>query len=348
MTRTLVISDLHLGSRRRVGVLSQPAPLDALLRALDDCDRLVLLGDVVDMTEVGVANALRAATPILRAIGTRLGPDGEVVVVPGNHDLALIRGWLGDHARTLTPQTPVPLDATAALVQLSACLAPARVSVSYPGVWLQEGIWATHGHYLDQHLFPIGAYGIARGWLSRTPSSLSSPYEYELARRRAPSRAPRMLPWPLNAALEALSEQARAWTMPRTPGRRNLARRARRLLLNPRMAPLTATLLGGQMQRFSIPALLHVIEHLEIDADWVLFGHVHRLGPLAGDDLEEWAAPNGRPRIANSGSWLYEPRLVHHAVPPHPYWPGGAIVLESGRAPRAVGLLDGLSAADLH
>ncbi len=348
MTRTLVISDLHIGTRRRVGVLSLPGPLDALMRALENCDRLVLLGDTVDLSEVGVTSALAAATPILGAIGARLGSDREVVVVPGNHDLALLRGWLGDHASTLRSQTAVPTDATPALAHVTACLAPARVSVSYPGVWLDDRVWATHGHYLDQHLFPIGAYGIARGWLSHTPSSLSSPLDYELARRRSSTRVPRRLPRPLNATLEALSELARAWTMPRTHGRRQLARRVRQLMLNEHMAPLTATLLGGQMQRFSIPALLHVIDHLRIDADWVLFGHVHRLGPLAGDDLEEWAAPRGRPRIANSGSWLYEPLLVHRATPPHPYWPGGALVLESGCAPRAVGLLDELSAADLH
>ncbi len=34
-------------------------------------------------------------------------------------------------------------------------LAPARVTrVSYPGVWLGDRIWATHGHYLDHHLHP--------------------------------------------------------------------------------------------------------------------------------------------------------------------------------------------------
>ena len=61
---------------------------------------------------------------------------------------------------------------------------------------------------------------------------------------------------------------------------------------------------------------------------WVVFGHVHRLGPLPGDDLAEWRGPGGRPRILNTGSWLYEPLLVHRARPPHPYWPGGAVLIE--------------------
>jgi hypothetical protein len=41
--RTLVISDLHLGSRRPVDVLRRPEPLDALCAYLRDVDRLVLL-----------------------------------------------------------------------------------------------------------------------------------------------------------------------------------------------------------------------------------------------------------------------------------------------------------------
>ena len=49
-------------------------------------------------------------------------------------------------------------------------------------------------------------------------------------------------------------------------------------------------------------------------------------------------------RIANTGSWIYEPLLLHHGGPPHPYWPGGALVLDDDGDPRAVGLLDDLDA----
>jgi hypothetical protein len=50
----------------------------------------------------------------------------------------------------------------------------------------------------------------------------------------------------------------------------------------------------------------------------------------------------------NTGSWVYEPLLVHHAGPPHPYWPGGAVVVEDGRDPHPVGLLDHLDSSALH
>jgi hypothetical protein len=45
---------------------------------------------------------------------------------------------------------------------------------------------------------------------------------------------------------------------------------------------------------------------------------------------------------------VYEPLLVHRARPPHPYWPGGAVLLEPGADPRAIGLLDDLDEHALH
>jgi hypothetical protein len=133
-------------------------------------------------------------------------------------------------------------------------------------------------------------------------------------------------------------EFLRAATMPNIPRR----------LLRHRLAPLNATLLGAQTRRASIPALGRVVHRLGVDAEWVVFGHVHRSGPLAGDDAGRWRGPGGRPRLANTGSWVHEPLLVHRAIAPHPYWPGGAILLEDDRDPQAVGLLDRFDAAALH
>jgi hypothetical protein len=141
--------------------------------------------------------------------------------------------------------------------------------------------------------------------------------------------------------VDDLAELLRAATMPRAP-------RVPRGMMSRRMSPVTVKLLGAQMRRASIPALARVVHRLGVDAEWVVFGHVHRLGPLPGDDPQAWLGPGGRPRIVNSGSWVYEPLLVHHARPPHPYWPGGALVLEDGGDPQPVGLLDHLGAAALH
>ena len=72
--RTLVISDLHLGARLQNGVLTRPEPLRRLLAALDGIDRLVLLGDSVELLEGRTAQAMEVARPVLEAIGSRSGP----------------------------------------------------------------------------------------------------------------------------------------------------------------------------------------------------------------------------------------------------------------------------------
>lgn len=336
--RTLIISDLHLGSRLGHDVLPHAAPLERLLDTLENVDRLVLLGDIVELMEGRAQQAMQVAEPVLRAIGRRLGAGGEVILVPGNHDAPFVRHWVRAHREQLHVDSLVPTSATPALAAVSRWLAPAHVEVRYPGVWLGPGVWATHGHYLERHLVPQEAYGITRGLLGSPPGVRASPAAYELGRRPSLVRTARWLPRPLATLLDDLAELVRAATMPQI----------RKRLLRRRISPVTSALLGLQMRRASVPAIAHVARRLGVDADWVIFGHVHRLGPLAGDDPRQWAGPGGHPNILNCGSWLYEPVLVHRAQPPHPYWPGGAVLIEDGATPRAVCLLDDVGAADLR
>ena len=339
---TLVVSDLHLGARLGRDVLRRPEALEALLDALDGVERLVLLGDVVELLEGNAARSMPIAEPILRAIGARLGSAGEVLVVPGNHDAAFVRPWLRERGVPSSIDAAIPLDATPALARLTGWLKPASVRVHYPGVWLSDRVWATHGHYLDRHLLPEAAYGIARGALGRLPRDGATPSDYERAGGPSLTRVEaflsRWLPRPLAELSDDAAELLRAVTMSAVPRR----------LLTHRFAALNAMLLGMQVRRASIPALARVAHRLGVDADWVVFGHVHRCGPLAGDDRRRWRGPGGSPWIANSGSWVYEPLLVHHVTPPYPYWPGGAVVLEDGGEPEAIGLLDHLDAAALR
>ena len=339
---TLVLSDLHLGSRLRHDVLTQPEPLHRLLEAIERIERLVLLGDVVELLERPAERAMDIAEPILQTIGRTLGVGREVILVPGNHDRALVAGWIRRVGAGLAPDSRVPHDATPELARLVSWLAPARVRVHYPGVWLAPDVWATHGHYLDRHLLPEGAVGVTRGLLGRVPRPEALPVDYELAGgpslTRLEGRVIKTLPRPLAAMAEDVAELIRASTMPP----------ARRRLLRPRYARLTARVLGAQMRRASLPALSHVVGRLGVDAEWVLFGHVHRLGPLPSDVEATWRGPRGTPRILNTGSWVYEPLLVHNATPPHPYWPGGAVILERDSAPRAIGLLDATPARAMH
>jgi UDP-2,3-diacylglucosamine pyrophosphatase LpxH len=334
--RTLVLSDLHLGNRSRRDVLQMPAIRERLLAAVADAraERVVLLGDIVELMHRQPRRSMVAAEPVLRALGQSLGSDREVVVVPGNHDAPLLRGWALAQGTRLEASHAVPATASPALERLLSWLAPARTRVSYPGVWLADRIWATHGHYLDHHLTPDSAFGLLRrpGHGARA----ITPMEYERLRRRG-GRSRESLPARLTSRPAATVIQTTLESLRVLP----------RVMLDAGMAPVTAKLLDVQMRRCATPAMARVAAHLGVDADWVLFGHVHRRGPI-GD--EAWPAENGpaRPRMVNTGAWLYEPLLVDRATAPHPYWPGGAVLLEDGQPPRSVGLLDDVGADELH
>lgn len=340
--RTLVISDLHLGNRAHHDVLRRPAALSRLLDALGDVDRLVLLGDLAELVTRNPRRSLAAAEPVLRAVGQRMGSGGDVVLVPGNHDAPLIRAWIRARGQDLSVDTVVAPGATPALARVVSWLGPARVRVRYPGVWLGERIWATHGHYLDHHLVPESPVGLPRGPLRRPPRSPAAPLDYERGRIRShhsrDALLARALQRPVSTLAEVVAELARTAMLPNLP----------RMLMRAGLTPLTAAMIDVQVRHATLPALARVLARLGVDADWVVFGHVHRLGPLASDRPDDWRARDGGPRLLNSGSWLYEPLLIDRASPPHPYWPGGAVLIEPGCEPRTVGLLDGLAADDLR
>jgi UDP-2,3-diacylglucosamine pyrophosphatase LpxH len=331
--RTLIVSDLHLANRSRRDVLRLPAIRERLLAALNEADvgRLVLLGDTIELMHRQPARSMAIAEPVVRALGQSLGPDREVIVVPGNHDAPLLRRWALAQGASLGRSQAVPATASRALERLVSWLGPARTRVSYPGVWLGDRIWATHGHYLDHHLLPDSAFGLLR--TRRLDVRASSPMAYERLHQRGgrsrESLPARLVTRPVATLMQSAIEPLRV--VPRT-------------LLNAGMAPVTSTLLDVQMRRAAIPAMARVARRLGIDADWLVFGHVHRRGPI-GD--EPWPGGDG-PRMLNTGAWLYEPLLVNRARPPHGYWPGGAVLLEDGRPPRCMGLLDDVSAEQLH
>lgn len=325
------MSDLHLGQRPGHDVLRLGEPRAALCEELASVDRLVLLGDVVELaSRLHGRRAIQVAAPVLRAIARAMGPEREIVLVPGNHDGAMIRAWALARGPALGLADAVAPDATPALAEVTALLAGPSLRVSYPGTWVRDDVWATHGHYLDRHLVPETTFGLPRGRVARAEVTPALPIEYEWA-RRARRRVGASASWwtrlrerPLATVLEQLAELTRYGTY---------------LLRGARLTALTAAALDLQVRRAAVPAMALASVRLGVDARWVVFGHVHRAGP-AGD--ERWQPrPNG-PALLNTGSWVYEPLLLDHATPPHPYWPGGAVLVDGDAEPHTLGLLDAI------
>jgi predicted phosphodiesterase len=341
--RTLVISDLHLGNRAGNDVLRRPPARERLLEAVDGIDRLVLLGDVMELMGRRPERAMAAAEPVMRVLGRRLGGERQVIIVPGNHDGPLARRWALAQGPRLAASSEVAPGASPALERLVDWLRPARARVAYPGVWLDEGVWATHGHYLDQHLIPESAVGVLRLGARRPSAGRADPIDYERRgqrrrqrqrRRRREAFPERLATRPVGTMVDTLARLLRGALVPEVL----------HLLMETGLARVPAGLLDAQMRYAGVPAMARVVERLGIEADVVLFGHVHRRGPLDG---ERWPQEHGT-RFINTGSWLYEPLLVDRARPPHGYWPGGAVLMEPGQPPRSVGLLDDVGAEQLR
>ncbi|WP_372789670.1 metallophosphoesterase [Paraconexibacter sp.] len=352
--RTLVISDLHLGSRLERDVLRRPAALEALLHHIERTDRLVLLGDIVEMLEGRPRAAFEDARGVLQAIGQAVGPDREIIVVPGNHDHRLVRRWVRAQAgrgRPVKLASRVPVSSSPVLSSLVRALRPAPVHVHYPGFWLADGVYAHHGHYVDRELLlarsapsspSIGRPGPKPPYPSRGDQRIED-YERGLGASFAAIQVAlgSTLPRGVSAAIDRAASVARTAGMIAAPA-------LDAALPSPVLAPFSAGLLGQQFRRSGLPAMATVAGRLGVDAKTVVFGHLHRAGPLSDDPRGEWTPLRGGPRLLNTGCWVYEPLLLAGAGPGHPYWPGGAVRVDARGRARTVNLLDAVDPADLR
>jgi hypothetical protein len=357
--RTLVISDLHLGARGERDRLRDPGALDRLRAALRDVDRLVLLGDVVELREGPQRDALATASRVLQEVGGGLSPGSEVVLVPGNHDHHLLAGWLERRAAAGPPPplglgTEIEATGGEPLAVLLEALrhGGATVRAAYPGLWLRDDVYATHGHYLDRHttvpmMERLGAGAMAR--ITRRPlSEASTAEDYEAVLG------------PIYAWLFALAQSAtpagatgpgsssRIWQSIGRGARRGRVRRravltgvgAGILAINRAgLGPVNADLSVGELRRAGLHALGEVVRSLSITAEHVVFGHTHRAGPRAGDDPGEWRAPGGA-RLYNTGCWVHEPAFLGPRAAESPYRAGFAIRVGDAGPPELVNLLD--------
>jgi hypothetical protein len=322
------------------------------MAALAAFDRLVLLGDLLELRHGPMRDALADAAPVLRELASAVG---EVVVVPGNHDHALLRGWLerrGDAPLGL--ESMVEWDRREALGALVESLAPASVRVAYPGVWLRDDVYAIHGHYCDRHnTVPI---------VERLGAGLTVRLAGEPAGGPARAEDYEAVLAPMYAWIDAVAQfgglrggggdgsfQVTAWeALNGASGRRTLRSRALAFGLTAAVAglnragmgPLRADVSGVALRRGALAAFTEVVGRLDVPPGaHVLFGHTHRAGPLPGDDRSEWGATGGA-RLINTGSWVDEPRFVGSDPTGSPYRAGFAAIVSDDGPPALVNLLD--------
>src|SRR3954453_6719893 len=365
--RTLVVSDLHLGSTHDADLLRRPELRASLLEELAGHEHLVILGDFLELREAPQRDAGAIAAPVLADLGRVLGPDGELLIVAGNHDHGLVAGWIDGRLQTEPPgflaleQRIAPADAGRLAARLAGLAAPARVSVAYPGVWLRDDVYAIHGHYSDLHTtvptFERVAAGAMAKWVVHLPEQTASADAYEAA--LAPLYAwmhtlvQRSQNGPLTGGAGA---SARVWVALAGEGRRRHPLRAAALgtgyaaavaaLNGAGLGPIDRDLSGQALRRGGLTGMREVLRRLGVDAPWVLFGHSHRAGPWPRDDRSEWTTPAGT-RLVNSGSWVYQPHFLSGAPNQSPYWPGTAISVSDDGPPELTAVVGDRTHDDL-
>lgn len=346
--RTAIVSDLHLGVASDEDVARDRDLRRVLLRELAGAERLVLLGDVVELRNLPVGPSLARARPFFEELGEALGA-AEVILVPGNHDHRLAEPLLDQLSVDAAPlgleHRDEPDSGPAALI--AGWLGAARLQVAYPGLWLREDVYATHGHYMDVHLsLPraecVAAAAMAR--LSGPPPRRASPADYERVLRPIYGFAyalAQVLPvrrrrnGPFEKAWEVLAGEERKRTLGTRAARAGfpLAVRGLNGLLRADFEP---DVRPSAIFRSGVAAATELTVRLGIDDVQVITGHTHRGGPLP--DEPEWPLPRGG-RLHNTGSWVFSSAFHQPGTPPNSYWPGMVTWLENDEPPRRVRLL---------
>jgi Calcineurin-like phosphoesterase len=379
--RTLIISDLHLGSGSGSDVLRRDELRAPLLKALEDIDRLVLLGDVLELRHGPPRDAMAAARPFFEDLGRTLA-GRELAITAGNHDHALIEPWLARRAEEHAPsplgveQLLEPPGLSPMLERLAQWASPALVRVAYPGLWVRPDVYATHGHYLDCHLTIPTLERLSMGVMSRVLARPAETFarvdDYEavcapvFAWRDAVARDGRT-----GSALNGMAT-ASVWRAlggnvaggggPES-GQRVGARRAgasarRRLrtaalvggfplvvaaINRAGIGPVRADVSAGELRRAGLRAMGEVASRLGLGDAYVVFGHTHRAGPLPDEDGPEWRAG----RLVNTGCWTYSPVFLTATPGESPYWPGTCVLVEDSGPPVLQRLLQDRTHAEM-
>jgi calcineurin-like phosphoesterase family protein len=347
--RTAIISDLHLGVASDEDVLRDADLRRILFEEIAGADRLVLLGDVVELRNLPVGPSLERSRPFFEELGEALG-DIEVTFLPGNHDARLAEPLLdalsigGEPALGLEHRyAPAP----GPLAMIDEWLGPAQLQPAYPGMWLRDDVYVTHGHYVDLHLTLPRAECVAAALMMRLlgpPPQRATPSDYERVLRPLygfayglaqvlPTERRRNGPfehwWEVLAGEEAgLSWRARAGRAGFPTAIRSLNKLLR--------SGFDADVSPAAIFRSGVAGAIEMAMRLGIDDVHVITGHTHRGGPLPSEP--EWALPRGG-RLHNTGSWVFATAFHQAGRPPSPYWPGTVTWVEDEAPPRRAQLL---------
>jgi predicted phosphodiesterase len=376
--RTLIVSDLHLGSSADADLLRRAELRAALLEALADVDRLVLLGDVLELRHGPPREAMAAARPFFEDLGRALA-GRELIIAAGNHDHALIEPWLARRAEEDEPP-PLALEQLLApelvspmLARMAEWAAPARVKAAYPGLWVRPDVYATHGHYLDCHLTVPTLERLSMGVMSRVlgrpAAEFAAVEDYEalgapvFAWRDAVAREGQT-----GAALNGVATVT-VWRALGGGGDRGAGRDAgvggslvaslrRRALAagfplavlainRAGLGPVRADISARELRRAGLAAMGEVAARLGLGEAYVIFGHTHRAGPLPRDDRAEWLGRSGA-RLVNAGCWTYAPVFLSSTPGESPYWPGACVLVKESGPPELRQLLQDRTHAQLR
>jgi predicted phosphodiesterase len=351
--RTAIVSDLHLGVTTGEDVVHDEAVRRRLLEEIAAADRIVLLGDVVELRDLPVGDALRHARPFFEELGETLG-EADVVLVPGNHDHRFAEPLLdslslGESAGLGLQQLHAPSPGPTA--EIAAWLGSARLEIAYPGVWLRDDVYATHGHYMDCHLSIPRAECIAAAALlraARLPDE-ASPGDYEQVLRpiyglafglaqSGSARLSRAAARPSDGVWKLIAGRGRS------RGRRAAGAAVKAAIpagvwtLNRLLdAEFKPELTSAAISQAGIDAAAEMARRLRIEAEHVITGHTHRAGP--SDEEAAWPIPGGG-LLHNTGSWVFADAFHHPGSPPGPYWPGVVTWVEDSGPPRRVRVLE--------
>lgn len=346
--RTAIVSDLHLGSGFGEDLLRDAEIRGLLLEKLAGADRLVLLGDALELRELPLATALASAQDFFRDIGEAMA-DRPVVLVPGNHDHRLAEPLLERLAFAGEPlgleHHAEPADEVAE--RIASWLGGAKLEFAYPGIWLREDVYATHGHYMDCHMALPRLECIAAAATIRTLRPLPEqpgPADYERILRPIYGLTYGLAQG--GVARRAARPSERIWRSVASanggagPVRRAAIRAAipagiwgiNRLL----RADFDPSLSTSSISDNCIAAATELTKRLQLRATHTITGHTHRGGPHEAE--AEWPVPGGG-YLHNTGSWVFATAFHHPGTPPGPYWPGLITWLEDDGPPRRERLL---------